>query len=188
MKERRTARKTTPSLAGQLLLAHPVLRDPNFRRTVVLLSGHDAGGAMGVVLNRPLGKQLGELNSEFATSPLAGVPLYAGGPVAGENLIVVTWQWIPAEQAFQLTFGVEIERANELIGRPGLTMRAFLGYSGWSGGQLENELRHNTWITTPVEGDWLIKHDGVTLWRHLISHVEPDLKVLADTPDDPTVN
>ena len=60
MRERRTARKS-PTLAGQLLLAHPVLRDPNFRRTVVLLSGHDAEGAMGVVLNRPLGKQLGDL-------------------------------------------------------------------------------------------------------------------------------
>lgn len=187
MKERRTARKS-PSLAGQLLLAHPVLRDPNFRRTVVLLSGHDADGAMGVVLNRPLGKQLGELNSEFALGPLAGVPLYAGGPVDPQHLILVTWQWIPADQAFQLTFGVEIERAVQLIGQPGLTMRAFLGYSGWSKGQLENELRHDTWITTPVEGDWLIKHDGVALWRSLIGHLEPDLKVLADAPDDPSVN
>jgi putative transcriptional regulator len=187
MKERRTARKS-PTLAGQLLLAHPVLRDPNFRRTVVLLSGHDAQGAMGVVLNRPLGKQLGELNAEFAVGPLAGVPLYAGGPVDHEHLIIVTWQWIPSEQAFQLTFGVELDRAVELIGRPGLTMRAFLGYSGWGQGQLENEMKHDTWLVTPVEGDWLIKHDGVALWRRLIAHTEPDLKVLADAPDDPTVN
>lgn len=187
MKERRTARKN-PSLAGQLLLANPVLRDPNFRRTVVLLSGHDADGAMGVVLNRPLGRQLGELNADFAVSPLAGVPLYAGGPVEREHLIIVTWQWIPAEQAFQLNFGVEVGRAAELIGRPGLTMRAFLGYSGWSKGQLERELRHDTWLTTPVQGDWLIKLDGVPLWRGLIVHLEPELKVLADAPDDPTVN
>lgn len=187
MKERRTARKS-PSLAGQLLLAHPVLRDPNFRRSVVLLSGHDADGAMGVVLNRPLDKQLGELNTQFALGPLAGVPLYAGGPVDPEHLILVTWQWIAAEQAFQLTFGVEVEKAFELIGRPGLTMRAFLGYSGWSKGQLENEMQQDTWIVTPVEGDWLIKHDGVPLWRHLISHADPDLRVWADEPDDPTVN
>lgn len=187
MKERRTARKP-PSLAGQLLLANPVLRDPNFRRTVVLLSGHDADGAMGVVLNRPLGRQLGELNTDFAVSPLAGVPLYAGGPVDPEHLIIVTWQWIPAEQAFQLNFGVEVSQAGELIGRPGLTMRAFLGYSGWSKGQLEHELRRDTWLTTPVQGDWLIKLDGVPLWRSLLVHLEPGLKVLADAPDDPTVN
>jgi len=187
MKERRTARKTK-TLAGQLLLAHPVLRDPHFRRTVVLLSGHDGDGAMGVVLNRPLDKQLGEINAEFAIGPLAGVPLYYGGPVEPEQLIIVTWQWIEADHAFQLHFGVEVEKAVEQIGTPGLTMRAFLGYSGWSKGQLENEMKHGTWIVTPVEGDWLIKHDGVTLWRNLIGHLDPELKVMADAPDDPTVN
>ncbi len=187
MKERRTARQAT-TLAGQLLLAHPILRDPNFRRTVVLLSSHNAEGAMGVVLNRPLDRQLGELNSEFALGPLAGVPLYYGGPVESDQLIIVTWHWVPADDAFQLQFGVEVERAVEMIGMPGVTMRAFLGYSGWGKGQLENELRHDTWVTTPVEGDWLVKHDGVPLWRGLIVHVQPELTVLADAPDDPTLN
>lgn len=187
MKERRSARKS-PSLAGQLLLAHPLLRDPNFRRTVVLLSVHNGDGAMGVVLNRPLGRQLGELNADFALSPLAGVPLYAGGPVDPAHLILVTWQWVPADQAFQLNFGLEVDKAAELVGQPGLTMRAFLGYSGWGKGQLENELRQNTWVVTPVEGDWLIKQDGVSLWRSLLCHAEPELKVLADAPEDPTVN
>lgn len=187
MKERRTARKA-PSLAGQLLLAHPILRDPHFRQTVVLLSSHNADGAMGVVLNRPLNRQLGELNSEFALSPLAGVPLYFGGPVEPEQLIIVTWHWIPAEQAFQLHFGVEVEKATAMMGLPGVTMRAFLGYAGWGKGQLENEMKQDTWLLTPVEGDWLIKHDGVLLWRSMITHLKPELKVLADAPDDPTVN
>lgn len=187
MKERRTARKF-PSLAGQLLLAHPVLRDPNFRRTVVLLSSHTAEGAMGVVLNRPMGKILGDLNAEFATSPLARVPLYAGGPVEMEQLILVSWHWIPAEQAFQLHFGVEVEKAKELAGLPGVTLRGFLGYSGWGRGQLENEMSHDTWVVTPVEGDWLIKHDGVPLWRAMIGHQKPELRVLADAPEDPSVN
>jgi putative transcriptional regulator len=187
MKERRSPRKA-PCLAGQLLLAHPVLRDDNFRRTVVLLSSHNAEGAMGVVLNRPLDRQLGELNAEFALSPLAGVPLYYGGPVEPDQLIIVTWHWIPAEQAFQLHFGVEVEKATAMMGTPGVTMRAFLGYAGWTKGQLENEMSHDTWIVTPVEGDWLIKHDGVPLWRGLLTHLQPELKVLADAPDDPTVN
>lgn len=187
MKERRTARHSS-SLAGQLLLAHPVMRDPNFKRTVVLLSAHNDEGAMGVVLNRPLDRQLGELNADFALGPLAGVPLYLGGPVEPDQLIIVTWQWIAAEQAFQLSFGVEVEKAAEIVGNPGVTMRAFLGYAGWSKGQLEHEMKHDTWVATPVEGDWLIKHDGVPLWRSLISFIDPDLKVLADAPDDPTVN
>ena len=76
------------SLAGSLLLAHPALRDPNFRRSVILMSTHSADGAMGVVLNRPLGKRLGELNGEFALSPLAGVPLFGGGPVEPGQLLL----------------------------------------------------------------------------------------------------
>ncbi len=64
MQERRQT--TKESLAGSMLLAHPGMRDPNFRRTVVLMSVHNAEGAMGVVLNRPLGKNLGELNGDFA--------------------------------------------------------------------------------------------------------------------------
>ncbi|MES1195234.1 MAG: YqgE/AlgH family protein, partial [Opitutus sp.] len=186
MKERRTARKTE-SLAGQLLLAHPVLRDPHFRRTVVLLSGHDADGAMGVVLNRPLDKQLGEINAEFALGPLAGVPLYYGGPVEPEQLIIVTWQWIAADHAFQLHFGVEVEQAAALVGTPGVTLRAFLGYAGWSKGQLENEMKHDTWLVSTVEGEILGQSDGVALWRQILGSINPELKLMADEPDDPTV-
>ncbi|MBI2812660.1 MAG: YqgE/AlgH family protein [Opitutae bacterium] len=187
MKERRTARKTA-SLAGQLLLAHPVLRDPNFRRAVVLLSAHNAEGAMGVVLNRPLDKQLGELNSEFALGALAGVPVYAGGPVEPQQLVLVSWEWLDADRAFQLHFGIEPDKAAGLVGSPGVTLRAFLGYAGWSKGQLENEMKHDTWVTAPVDGDLLGRVDGVGLWRQILGSISPDLKLLADEPDDPAVN
>jgi len=187
MKERRTSRKQT-SLAGQLLLAHPAMRDPNFRRTVILLSAHAPEGAMGVVLNRPLGKQLAEINSAFALGPLAGVPLYAGGPVEPEQLIIVSWQWLKAENAFQLHFGIEPEKAAEIVGTPGLTVRAFLGYAGWSKGQLESEMKRDTWIVSAVVGGQLEQADGVELWRNVLGELDPELKFLAGEPDDPSVN
>lgn len=187
MRERRTARKPK-TFAGQLLLSHPVMRDANFKRTVILLSAHNAEGAMGVVLNRPLGKQLAELNAEFALGALAGVPVYCGGPVEPEQLILVSWEWLQAEGAFQLHFGVEPEKAAELIGRPGLTVRAFLGYSGWSKGQLEDEMKRDTWFVTTVEGRQLDEADGTALWRNLLGALDPELKLLANEPDDPTVN
>lgn len=187
MKERRTARKTA-SLAGQLLLAHPALRDPNFKRTVILLSAHNAEGAMGVVLNRPLDQQLGELNSEFALGPLAGVPLYAGGPVEPKQLVIVSWEWLPGDNAFQLHFGIEPDKAAELVGAPGVTLRAFLGYAGWSKGQLENEMKHDTWLAATVDRDLLGQSDGVGLWRQILGSLDPELKLLADEPEDPTRN
>ncbi len=187
MRERRTARKTA-TLAGQLLLAHPVLRDPNFKRAVVLMSVHNAEGAMGVVLNRPLDKQLGELNTEFAFGPLAGVQVYCGGPVEPEQLILVSWQWLKGENAFQLQFGIEPEKAAELVGTPEVTVRAFLGYSGWGKGQLENEMKHDTWFTAPAAGGLLEQGDGVPLWRAILGSLNPELKLLANEPDDPTMN
>jgi putative transcriptional regulator len=187
MKERRTAREPK-TFAGQLLVAHPVLRDPNFKRTVILMSVHNAEGAMGVVLNRPLDKQLGELNTEFAFGPLAGVPVFSGGPVEPEQLIIVSWQWLKAESAFQLHFGIEPEKAAELVGTPGITLRAFLGYSGWGQGQLEKELKQDTWFVTAVEGGQLEERTGTALWRSILGSIDPELKLLADEPDDPTVN
>ncbi len=187
MKERRTARKPK-TFAGQLLVAHPGLRDPNFKRTVILMSVHNTDGAMGVVLNRPLDKQLGELNAEFAFGPLAGVPLYGGGPVEPEQLIIVSWQWLQEEHAFQLHFGIDPEKAAEMVGAPGVTLRAFLGYSGWGEGQLESELKHDTWLITPAEAGQLEQSQGIALWRSILGSLDPELKLLADEPEDPSVN
>ena len=187
MRERRTTRKS-PGLAGQLLLAHPAMRDPNFARAVVLLSAHKSEGAMGVVLNRPQRRQLAELNQAFAVGPLAGVPLYSGGPVEPEQLILVSWQWLKAESAFQLHFGIEPEKAAELVGTPGVVLRAFLGYAGWSKGQLENEMKQDTWIVSAVDGAQLEQADDVGLWRNILGAIDPELRLLANEPDDPTVN
>ena len=187
MRERRTNRKSR-SLAGQLLLAHPGLQDPNFRRTVILLSVHNPEGAMGVVLNRPLNRQLGELNGEFALGALAGVPVYCGGPVAQEQLIIVSWEWLKAENAFQLNFGLEPDRALEVIGTPGVTVRVFLGYSGWGEGQLEKEMKQDTWLAAVVAGGDLEERDGVSLWRSILGSLNPEMKLLAEEPEDPTVN
>lgn len=185
MKERGRIKQT---YAGQLLLANPSLRDPNFKRAVILMSQHDKEGAMGVVLNRPLPRQLGELNVEFAQTALAGVPIYQGGPVETEKLILVSWHRDEAEMEFQLNFGLDVAQAIAVVGTPGVTLRAFLGYSGWGKGQLENEMRQNTWFTAPL-GDYnLGAEEGVGLWRMILGSLDPELKLLADEPEDPTLN
>jgi putative transcriptional regulator len=184
MRERRKA--TKPSIAGSLLLAHPILKDPNFRRTVVLMSSHSAEGAMGVVLNRPIGKRLGELNGEFALSPLASVPLFSGGPVESKQLLLAAWQ--TRDDGFQMHFGIEPDKAAQLIGETGAHIRAFLGYSGWTGGQLEQELKQQTWIVTDVPVDLLDHPQDDGLWRGVLGGVGDEWRLLADEPDDPARN
>ena len=124
---RRSDLPATTSLAGSILLAHPTLRDPNFRRSVVLLSAHDEEGAMGVVVNRPLQQTLADLDEAFGTSGLAKVPVYAGGPVQAKQVILCGWRFTGLDNTFRLHFGLMPERAEELMREEGLQLRAFLG-------------------------------------------------------------
>ena len=187
MRHRHPAKSSTV-LAGSLLLAHPSLRDPNFRRTVVLLSAHDEDGAMGVVLNRPLTRRLADINGEFALGPLAGVPLFNGGPVQTQQLVLCAWQPQPAHAELQITFGLDPEKATELLGQPGVKLRGFLGYAGWTGGQRERELKQNAWGVCPVTADALAGETGEPLWRGLLGRIDHEWKLLAGEPDDPAVN
>lgn len=185
------SRHTDPSsavLGGSLLLAHPSLREETFKRTVILIASHDADGAMGVVLNRPAHKSLGDLNDEFATSPLAGVPLFEGGPVQPTQLILCAWRPHPDQDGFQLMFGIDPEKATELKDVEGVHLRAFLGYAGWSGGQLENELKHDTWVVSPLVADLMEDMPDERLWRDLLGQIDDEWKLLANEPEDPSLN
>jgi putative transcriptional regulator len=184
MRERRKLSRDT--LAGSLLLAHPAMKDPNFRRSVVLMSAHNAEGAMGVVLNRPLDKRLGELSGDFALGPLAGVPLFNGGPVQTEQLVLAAWQ--TRDDGFRLHFGIEPERAIQLLDEEGTHVRGFLGYSGWSAGQLENEMKLHTWVVAEVPEDLLIHAQDESLWRTVLSREGAEWHLLAGEPEDPEVN
>ncbi|HVW20204.1 MAG TPA: YqgE/AlgH family protein [Opitutaceae bacterium] len=174
------------SYAGSLLLAHPALRDPNFKRTVVLMTSHAADGAMGVVLNRPLHRQLGQLGGDFALGPLAGVPIFNGGPVQQEQLIIAAWRVHPS--GFQLHLGIEPEKAVQLLAEDGMHVRAFFGYSGWSGGQLETELRGNTWIVAQPPPDLFAQPGDKGLWRSVLLRAGPEWQLLADEPEEPGEN
>ena len=176
------------ALAGALLLAHPSLKDDNFRRTVILLSAHDEKGAMGVVLNRPLGKRLGQLNAEFALSPLSNVPIFQGGPVDTDRLLLCAWRFNPEGTGFQLMFGIDPQKAIEVQTEGNMHLRAFLGYSGWSAGQLENELKQNTWVISPLMADVLDLDQDETLWRAILGNINLEWRLLAGEPDDPSRN
>ncbi|RKX32229.1 MAG: YqgE/AlgH family protein [Verrucomicrobia bacterium] len=176
-------------LAGSLLLAHPEMVDPNFRRTVVLLSAHNEDGALGVILNRPVGKSLGEYGSDFSTGLLSDVPVFTGGPVNDKQIILSAWHAESSLGMFRLYFGIDPEKAKELIASPeGLDVRAFVGHAGWGEGQLEVELEQNAWIVSPVAPDLINQLKGVDLWRTIMGNISPELRFLADAPDDPSVN
>ena len=184
----RRSDESSGSLAGSLLLAHPVLRDPNFRRTVVLISAHSTGdGAVGAILNRPTGKLLSECDDSFEGDPLGKVPLSEGGPVGADRVVFCGWRWVKSEGLFNLAYGVDPDQARNLLDE-GAVVRAFLGYSGWGEGQLEEELEHDSWVVTPLDAEMLGDEDGTSLWRSFLSRISPEFALLAASPEDPSVN
>ena len=177
------------SLAGFLLGAHPELLDPNFKQSVVLLSAHNQeDGALGVIINRPTEQSLGNLREDLNTPLLRNLPVYEGGPVATGDILLAAWKWDLARQNFRLYFGLDAEFLQELIDAdPTIEARAFLGYSGWSTGQLEHELSCSDWAVGPFVKPFG-KMPPQNLWRGLLDAVRPEWTIIADSPEDPSVN
>ena len=112
--------------------------------------------------------------------------MFTGGPVQGDRLILVAWE--TREDGFRLHFGIGPERAQELHGTPGIQIRAFLGYSGWTGGQLEGELLASTWVVTTAPADLFDLHPGPSLWQAMLAAEGDSWRLLADEPDEPGAN
>ena len=105
-----------------------------------------------------------------------------------EEILLVAWKWNLSEQNFRLFFGLDPEKLQELIeADPSMEARAFLGYSGWSAGQLENEIGRSDWTV----GSFIQpfgKLPPQSLWRNMLDTVRPEWGILADFPDDPSIN
>jgi putative transcriptional regulator len=179
---------STGNLTGSLLVAHPSLQDPNFRRTILFLSHHSADdGALGLVLNRPLKRTLGEPSPE-ADEVLHEVDLFYGGPVGLDHITIASLQWRdnPAAVAFQSFMGnVESIQIGEEWRRG---LRAFVGYAGWSQGQLEGEIAQKAWIVLSPTRELIEMTEPEDAWKLIMRHSAPHLRLLAEAPDDPELN
>ncbi|MGA0132932.1 MAG: YqgE/AlgH family protein [Opitutales bacterium] len=175
------------SLAGRLLVSHPSLRDENFRETVVLIHSHSLSeGAMGVIINRPMPGTLADASPPLAGSPLGAVALHQGGPVAADRFALGSWSWSSGASA-DLRYGLEREVAEALLAAGTHVIRAYVGYSGWSPGQLEDELRLDAWVVCPFTAE-VAAAEGEAMWRLLLRTHAPELLLQAGAPDDPGLN
>ena len=175
-------------LRGSLILADPSLTDPNFERTVLLLTEHDSeDGALGFVLNRPLGKTVTDVLSPKEFSPLCDIPVYLGGPVSTGQLTFASFHW-RGEQGLTYETHLSADQAKCQLAE-GFDVRAFVGYAGWTGGQLENELSQNAWITRrPDDILFLPDTPPKNLWSTLLRTMGPFYRLLAEMPADPSKN
>lgn len=162
-----------PRPNGVLLVARPGLSDPNFRKTVVLVTRHAHGGAVGVILNRPTAVPLKEvLPAHPQLEARAGV-LYRGGPVSRETLVFVFRSANPPGNALRVLedvyMSLDRELLEALVARPeAVELRVYAGYAGWAPGQLEAEIHHGGWHVLDADADTIFRADPETLWPTLL--------------------
>jgi len=135
-----------PSLKGKLLIAAPLLVDPNFHRTVVLVIEHSAEGALGVVLNRPTELPVADAVPELAELDDGWV--FAGGPVQPQAVIALAeYADLPPEGAVCGPIApIGVESDMDALAEQVTRVRVYAGYSGWGEGQLEGELEEDAWF------------------------------------------
>ena len=179
------------SLKGMLLFSTPALFDPNFRRTVVLVAEHGEDGAMGLVLNRPSETTVEEAVPELADVAGPDSPVFVGGPVQPQAVLVLAEFEEPADAATVVFGDIGFARADgdlDDLARTTRRARVFAGYSGWSPGQLEAELEEDSWLVEPVDDIDLLADHEEDIFRAALETKGGSYRILALMPDDPRQN
>lgn len=187
---------------GRLLVATPMLDDPNFERSVVYLVEHHDEGALGLVLNRPSGEELVDPLEGWVDAQSAPSLVFSGGPVDPDALIALARleQRVAArpieedeESSYLAPLTGDIASA-DLAADPALVvgmisaLRIFRGYAGWEPGQLEAEIETGSWIVVDSESTDVFTADPDELWRAVLRRQPGRLGWLAEAPDDLTWN
>lgn len=181
------------SLAGKLLVATPALSDPNFARSVVLMLQHGEQGAIGLVLNRPSGTHLSEIWHQISEDPCSiDLPVMTGGPVEGPLVILHADDDLSERQVMQgVYFAAHKDLITQLLAKGVPPMRVFAGYSGWGGGQLEDEIEEGSWSTTDATRD-VIFGDADVLWDQANKQIADDILIrslgIKHVPEQPWLN
>jgi putative transcriptional regulator len=179
------------SLRGKLLVASPALVDPNFARSVVFITEHSDDGAMGIVLDRPSEKLVGEAVPQLGDVAGPDAPVYVGGPVQPTALVVLAEFSDPSAAAWIVVADVGFASADaDMDELPDAVRRArvYAGYSGWGPGQLEAEMEGDSWIVEPPLPKELFPDDPEALWSDVLARKGGQYALVARMPVDPSVN
>jgi putative transcriptional regulator len=177
---------------GKILISEPFLPDTFFNRSIVYLTDHTPQGSVGFILNKKLDLKL--------SSAIAGFDdwnenINMGGPVAPDTLHYLhsLGELIPDSILIEdnIWWGGDIDAIRDLISTDKITqsqIRFFLGYSGWSAGQLERELREDSWIIARVKSEIIMNSRGDNTWKRVLRSFKNKYRIWADFPDSPDMN
>jgi putative transcriptional regulator len=177
---------------GILLIADPFLKDPNFMRTVVLICEHQEEGSFGFVLNKSYNYTLDELVNSAEGMKL---PVFMGGPVQVDTIHFLHQYPEKIPGGFRVIDGVfwggDFERAIDLIKSGEIDenkIRFYIGYSGWSGGQLNDEMKEKTWLTVEATRKIVFHAQTDEIWKEALRHLGGEYEMMINFPIDPSLN
>jgi len=172
---------------GDLLVSQPFMIDGNFRRTVVFLTEYNEDGALGFILNRPINYKVDELMPDFPDFDAVG---YFGGPVATNTIHFIHKVGELVEDSIEIKDGIywggNFDKLKFLIENKIVTkddIRFYVGYSGWSPGQLEDELIHGSWIIAPSDPNFIFKVKEKDMWKKVLENKGDNFEVIAQIPE-----
>ena len=177
---------------GKILISEPFLNNPEFRRSIILLSEHNENGSIGFILNKPTKLKLNQVIDDF---PDFEAPIYLGGPVQINTLHFIHRAGEIVDGSTEISDGLywggNFEYLKLLIEAKQVEpndFRFFIGYSGWDEGQLEDELKLNSWIVTATSIENIFSEEPDKLWREILKHMGKKFAILASFPENPSVN
>lgn len=178
--------------SGKILIAEPLLGDPNFDRSIVLLAEHNENGSIGFVLNRPVEVSFDDIVIGF---PDFEAQIFEGGPVQLDNLFFLhrKGDLLPGSEKIMegVYWGGDLEVLKEMIALEMMDaddIRFFLGYSGWSPGQLEEELKLKSWLVAESNAALVFNNDTPGLWSMIMKQLGGDYALWHNAPLDPNLN
>ena len=177
---------------GDLLIAEPsILNDDSFNRSIILLTEHNASNSVGFILNRPLKFTIKDIIPEIECS----FTVYQGGPVEQDNLYFIhkVPELIPdsIQVSDNIFWGGNFSSLKKLLQENEINstdIRFFLGYSGWSSHQLEEELVNNSWFVSENDFENILSVDNKTLWKNKLLQKGGEYKIWANAPSDIHLN
>jgi putative transcriptional regulator len=176
------------SLKGKLLLDSGQLRGSFFHRSVVLICHHDADGAFGLVLNQPTQNKIGDVLVADLPAQFKEEILYLGGPVQTNALTYLhADSFLPDANVMpNLSMGHSLDDLQDLVSAFSATrqIRCYAGYAGWTGGQLEAEMKRKAWLTHPASLDLVFLKKPENLWKRILAEKGWQYRLIAEGPED----
>ena len=161
-------------LTNQLLIAMPMMGDPNFAQTVTLICEHSADGALGLILNKPLSMRMSEifdqLEIELPKGELRERQVLRGGPMQTDRGFVVHRAFGQWDSTLTVSDTIHVTTSRDILaamarGQGPSEAVVALGYAGWQGGQLEDEIRANAWLSAPVDSRLIFDMPFESRWQ-----------------------